>query len=125
MNSIKIIILAMLLFSSPLFAKKCPMRVNVALQLNTASNPRTPEVSDQAQRRVCIKSGGSVVFHRTGQGANKGFSVFMKDGSWSMQGDNNSGEYTAPNVEQTQELSYGVSMPDADEDLDPVIVIVP
>lgn len=114
-----------LLLISTANAQQCPMRVNIAVQLDNSVSPSIPVLSNTAQNRVCIRSGGVVMFHRTGKGANKGFGIFLKDGSWSASTESNRLEYTAPRVTSEIEHAYGISMPYADVDLDPVIVIIP
>ncbi len=126
MIKLKLLLIVLLLLMATLAqAENCPTQVNIAVQLNSNTNPTSPQLSDSAQNRVCVKSGGRVVFHRTGQGASNGFGIFLKNGSWSAQSSNNKVYYDAPVVESQTEQTYGVSMPDAGTDLDPVIVIVP
>ena len=126
MIKLKLLLIALLLLMVTLaHAENCPSQVNIAVQLNSNSTPTSPQLSDKAQNRVCVKSGGSVVFHRTGNGASNGFGIFLKNGTWSANSNNNKINYDAPIVESQTEQSYGISMPDAGTDLDPVIVIVP
>lgn len=121
----KLLIILGMIVSSQVSAGNCPNQVNIAVQLNDNSSPSMPQLADQSQNRVCVKSGGRVVFHRTGRGTPNGFGIFLKDGSWEADSSNNQLSYDAPIVEAELEQTYGISMPDADEDLDPIIVITP
>jgi len=103
----------------------CKASYSVDIKLNSNSDPSVPEIIDKAHRKICIFSGGNVTFHRKGKGNKKGFTIFAKDNSWSLNSTGNKLYYTAPIVEEEYEMVYGVTMPDADVDLDPIIIIIP
>ncbi|MBE9548536.1 MAG: hypothetical protein IMF09_03940 [Proteobacteria bacterium] len=116
----------LLLLAVPLVsAQQCPNTVNISVRLNTQNSPTMPELSNQSQNRVCVKSGGSVIFVRNGQGTQNGFGIFLKDGSWSSNSTNNRLEFIAPDVDVETEKAYGITMPDAGAELDPIIIIIP
>jgi hypothetical protein len=121
----KLLIVLGMLIGSQVSAGNCPNRVNIAVQLDQSADQSIPKLAKHSQRRVCVKSGGQVDFHRVGRGTPNGFTIFLKDGSWSADSNNGRITYDAPIVEEEYEQAYGISMPDADEDLDPIIVITP
>ncbi|MBE9548535.1 MAG: hypothetical protein IMF09_03935 [Proteobacteria bacterium] len=102
-----------------------PNNVVIKVELDQANS--VPMLNDKAQRVVCINAGSSVTWIRSNVDGNKNFTIFFKDSSVEIPSSSQGkATYTAPTkVPSIDALSYGIRMPDAVKELDPIIVIIP
>lgn len=103
--------------------------VNIFVYLDkTTGNNTIPALKDNAKRVVCIRSGSRVKWHRNNSSGNNNFTIFFKDdsGRADIVAVNGRAEFKSQHgLKSIDALSYGVRMPDADKDLDPIIIIIP
>ena len=99
---------------------------NVVIKVELDQQNSIPRLNDKAQRVVCINAGSSVTWIRSNATGNKDFTIFFKGSSVEIPAEHGKATYTAPKqLPSIDALSYGVRMPDASNDLDPIIVIIP
>ncbi len=97
--------------------------VNIKVELDQSTS--TPKLSEKAQRVVCIASGNTVSWQRSHATGSNDFTVYFKGSAVQIPAINGRATYTAPTVTSIDALSYGIMMPDAAHDLDPIIIIIP
>ena len=136
MNRYKlIIIILMMLFLAacwhtpkpdhkPIFTN-CTDQVNIEIKLNTEVTPSIPMLVDSKQSSVCIKSKGSVVWTRIGKNPYNGFTIIFKDQVKTIGSEHDKADFKASDTNLVVGHAYGIVMPDADVELDPIIIIVP
>ncbi len=103
----------------------CEDEVNINIQLNTTVTPSIPMLVNSKQNSVCVKSQGNVVWTRIGENANQGFTIKFKGQEKKISSKQKKATFNAPNTNSINGHAYGIIMPDADVELDPIIIIIP
>lgn len=99
---------------------------NVVIKVELDVENEIPKLNNKAQRVVCIKANSSVTWIRSNATGDKDFTIFFKDSLVEIPAKHGKATYTAPEqVPSIDALSYGIRMPDAKNDLDPIIIIIP
>lgn len=103
----------------------CVGEVNINIQLNTKVKPTIPMLVNSKQDSVCVKSEGKVVWTRIGENADQGFTIIFKGQHKKFSSEHKRAEFKAPITNSINGHAYGIIMPDADVELDPIIIIIP
>ncbi len=103
----------------------CVDQVNINIQLNTEVKPTIPMLANSKQSSVCVRSEGEVVWTRIGENADQGFTIKFKSQHNRVSSEHKRASFKVPNSNTVNGRAYGIIMPDADVELDPIIIIIP